>query len=380
MVGKRELKVTIIGDASSAQRAFKNTDKAATGLRGKVKSLTPSLASMAGPLAAAGGAALAFGISSVKAFGEAEAAQKKLDAAFRKFPQLAGANADALRKLNEQLMTKTVYDDDATASAQATLAMFGLTEKQLRTLTPLLQDYASKTGKDLNAAATVLGKAMEGQGRALRAVGIDFVDTGTKAGNFDQIVKGLREQVGGFATREGQTLDGKMQILNNRFGELQEQIGAKLLPVLIKVSDWAVESGIPAFENLMKEIKSIIDGVVWIDRKLRQLGDKIKPGKGKGDDGPGLWDVLKEAIPGTFDSGGIMPGPRGKHSLAWVAGGEMILPTHKQPVGAALAKVGGGGMGMNVTYNISAADLPSRDALEIANRDLGWRIGLAGGV
>lgn len=41
------------------------------------------------------------------------------------------------------------------------------------------------------------------------------------------------------------------------------------------------------------------------------------------------------------DSGGVMPGPRGKHSLAWVAGGETLIPTHKAGVSV--------GSGMNVT-------------------------------
>lgn len=34
-----------------------------------------------------------------------------------------------------------------------------------------------------------------------------------------------------------------------------------------------------------------------------------------------------------LDRGGVMPGPVGVHSLAWVAGGETILPTHKLPAG-----------------------------------------------
>lgn len=38
-----------------------------------------------------------------------------------------------------------------------------------------------------------------------------------------------------------------------------------------------------------------------------------------------------------FANGGVMPGPRGVHSLAWVAGGETVLPTHKPGYG------GGGG-------------------------------------
>jgi TP901 family phage tail tape measure protein len=39
-----------------------------------------------------------------------------------------------------------------------------------------------------------------------------------------------------------------------------------------------------------------------------------------------------------FHDGGVMPGPKGQHSLAWVAGGETILPTHKDD----FSVVGGG--------------------------------------
>jgi hypothetical protein len=44
-----------------------------------------------------------------------------------------------------------------------------------------------------------------------------------------------------------------------------------------------------------------------------------------------------------FADGGVMPGPRGEHNLAWVAGGETVLPTHKGPVTA-----GGGAVVVNV--------------------------------
>lgn len=365
-----------------ASATFKKVGRESDGLKGKIKGFGTGFKDAFSPasiasVGALGAAVAGFGIASVKAYSEAQAAQQKLTTAFEKFPQLAGANADALRKLNEQLALKTVYDDDQTAAAQATLAMFGLTEQQLRTLTPLLQDYASKTGKDLNTAATDLGKALDGQGRSLKAVGLDLDLTGTKAQNFDLIVKGLRDQVGGFASKEGQTLDGKMQILNNRFGELQEQIGEKLLPALVKISDWAVETGIPALEDLMSEIGDIVNAITWVDRNLRKLGDKIKPGKGKGDDGPGIWDVLKEAIPGTFDAGGVMPGPKGVHSLAWVAGGETILPTHKQPISDFLPAAG---RGVQVTNNFNLPGVSAAEALDVADRHTAWRLGIMGGL
>lgn len=365
-----------------ASSTFRKVGNESDGLKGKVKGFGVGFKDAFSPasiasVGALGAAVAGFGIASVKAYSEAEASQKRLSNAFEKFPQLAGANADALRKLNEQLALKTIYDDDATATAQATLAMFGLTERQLRTLTPLLQDYAAKTGKDLNTAATDLGKALDGQGRSLKAVGLDLDLTGTKAQNFDLIVKGLRDQVGGFAAKEGQTFDGKMQILNNRFGELQEQIGEKLLPALVKVSDWAVETGIPALEDLMSEITDIVNAITWVDRNLRKLGDKIKPGKGKGDDGPGLWDVLKEAIPGTFDAGGVMPGPKGVHNLAWVAGGETILPTHKQPISDFIPAGGGAKVELHMHAAEGAGFAANAD---YAARVLGWRLGLEGGL
>jgi hypothetical protein len=189
-------------------------------------------AAVAGLVVAA--AAVKFGKDSVRAYTEAQTSQVKLQSAFAKFPALADTNINALRGLNTELAKKTRFDDDATASGQAVLAQFKLTGQQITQLTPLLQDYAAKTGKDLPSAATTLGKAVMGNGRALKAVGINFKDTGTEAGNFEQIVAGLRTQVQGFAAQEGKTAAVQLIILKNQFGELQEAVGAKLVPALSK--------------------------------------------------------------------------------------------------------------------------------------------------
>lgn len=182
--------------------------------------------------AVAGAAIVGFGVSSAKAYVEAEAAQNKLQSAFDKFPKLADTNIEALQELNGELAKKVKYDDDATSSGQAVLAGFNLTGKQITQLTPLLQDYASKTGKDLPTAARDLGKATMGSGAALKKIGIDFKDAGSQGANFDQLVGGLRTQVGGFAEKEGKTAAGQTAILENQFGEIQETVGAKLVPVL----------------------------------------------------------------------------------------------------------------------------------------------------
>jgi hypothetical protein len=186
-------------------------------------------------LVAAAGAAIKFGADSVRAYSDAQTQQDKLAFAFQKFPKLADTNQAALQRLNTELAKKTRFDDDATASGQAVLAQFGLTGQQLTKLTPLLQDYAAKTGKDLPAAAGVLGKAFLGNTRALKAIGIDYHMTGNKAVDFANIQRLVNEKVGGFAEKEGKSAAGQAAILRNQFGELQEAAGSKLLPALTKV-------------------------------------------------------------------------------------------------------------------------------------------------
>jgi hypothetical protein len=217
--------------------------------------------------AGAGLAAAKFGFDSVRAFAEAERAQLELQFAFEKFPKLADTNVDALNRLNTALMKKTRFDDDAIASAQGLLASFQLTGKQITDLTPLLLDYAARTGRDLPSAAEALGKAMLGQGRALKEVGIDFEDAGSLAGNFDQIMAGLREQVGGFAEKDADTAAGKLEMLRNRFGEVQERVGEALMPALDRLLDWLEGDGIRAMEDFagwfagdgMEGIQAFID-------------------------------------------------------------------------------------------------------------------------
>lgn len=225
-----------------------NTDGFGEGLRSKL-----------GGVAAAVGGVLAakeiidFGRDSVAAFREAETQTLKLEDAYSKFPALAGGSAKAIQDLSAALATKTRFDDDATNAAAAQLAQFGLTQKQLQTMLPLVQDFAARTGQDLTSAADQVGKAMLGQGRALKQVGIDFQDTGNAAGNFDQIVSGLRTQVGGFAEKEGQSASGQAAIMSNAFGEVKEAIGGALQP--------AISALLPTFSTLIQSLAPILTRV-----------------------------------------------------------------------------------------------------------------------
>jgi hypothetical protein len=207
-------------------------------------------------VAVAAGAAVAvsFGTQSVKAFAEAETAQTKLQAAYEKFPSLAGGNIEALRALNTELANKTRFDDDAYAVAQSSLAQYGLTQEQLEKLSPLVADYAAKTGTDLATAAQQVGKAMLGQGKALKGVGINFKDAGSVGANFEQVMAGLSEKVGGFAEKDAKSASGQAAILSNKFGEIQESVGAALVPALQKLADVLI----PLFDFIGRNMSWIL--------------------------------------------------------------------------------------------------------------------------
>lgn len=168
-------------------------------------------------------------VSLARASEEANRSQIELQSTIANAPALAGETADQFNDLAKAIQSKTAADGDAIVSGIAVLGNFGLTADQLKRLTPLLVDYAQRTGKDMASAAGDLGKALLGQGRALKAIGVDFTDTGTRAGNFDQLVGSLAAKVGGFAEREGATFSGRLQRFKNELGDLQEGLGVGVL-------------------------------------------------------------------------------------------------------------------------------------------------------
>lgn len=224
--------VNVIGrfdgkDLAKAQAALDGLGKQAAGPTSRGFGKLATVAAITG-----GAIALRFGVQSVKAYAEAEASQARLTAAYSKFPALADTNIDALRALNSELQRKTRFDDDQTAAAQAVLAQFKLTGTQIAKLTPLVQDYAAATGQDVVPAAESLGKAMMGNAKALKAIGINFKASGDSAKDFETITAALRQQVGGLAEVEGKTAAGQLAILTNTFGDLQESVGEALVPAL----------------------------------------------------------------------------------------------------------------------------------------------------
>lgn len=247
-MASKSLTFDIFGRDRTASKALQGVGHSATGL-------TKIFAAVGGAIAAAFAVTriVNFARATVTEFAEAEAAQGKLSDAFERFPALVGGNVEALRALNTELQKKTRFDDDALAAGQAQLAQYGLTQQQLEKITPLLADYAAKTGKDVTTAAEDLGKALLGSGRALKLIGVDFVDTGSVAGNFEEIMAALSAQVGGFAEKDAKTLIGQLAVLKNAFGEVKESVGSLFAPAVGLLASTINEKLLPVLAILVEK-------------------------------------------------------------------------------------------------------------------------------
>jgi hypothetical protein len=234
------LKVLLMGEDKTASKAIQGVGESAeeTGRKTSRAGAVMKGALSAEVVTRLADAVVDFGKESVEAYRDAAASQRQLDDAYKRFPALADVSIDRLRKQAAAIEAKTGADADDIASGQAVLARYKMTGKQLQEMTPLLVDYAKRTGKEIPAAAGVLGKGIMGSSRAMKELGIKFKDTGDPAKNLELIMDGLRDKVGGFAESEASTLDGKLGILQTRFGNVQEEIGEKLLPMLIQGAEW----------------------------------------------------------------------------------------------------------------------------------------------
>ncbi|MEO6153400.1 MAG: phage tail length tape measure family protein [Croceibacterium sp.] len=214
---------------------------------------------------------IAFGVSSIKAANESAEALGQVNAALKSMGNVSGRTSAQLQGLATNLMHQSLYDDDEILrKVTANLLTFGnVAGDNFDRAQKAAVDLAARMGTDLQAATITLGKALNDPAKglnALRRVGIQFTEqqqeqiksmaaTGNAAGAQAIMLKELERQFGGSAQAMRDADPGAA--LKNSFDDLQETIGAKLLPILPAVTD-AVTSVLDAFGQLSPKMQSTV--------------------------------------------------------------------------------------------------------------------------
>lgn len=207
--------------------------------------------------AVAGVAALGAGLAaSVQAAMEAEEGQAALAAVLASTGGKAGVTADMANDLASSLQNMTRFEDDAILGAENLLLTFTNIGKDVfPQATETVLNMSQALGQDLSSSAVQLGKALNDPINgmtALSRVGVSFTDeqkemikqlqeSGDLMGAQKIILGELATEFGGAAVAAGDTFAGKLDILNHKFGDILEQVGGAIIPILTTLADVLID-------------------------------------------------------------------------------------------------------------------------------------------
>lgn len=193
---------------------------------------------LAGGFLLAGAAAVKMG----KAAAEDEASQSKLA---QTLSTAAGATKGSIAQTEKYItaMGKQFgVSDEQLRPALSKLAVATGDVGKAQRLASLAMDVSAGSGRDLGAVSFALAKAQNGNVAGLARLGIATKDASGNTLSLDQITKNLAKTYSGAAAKAADTTAGKQRKLSVQYGELQEQIGAKLLPVMAKLTAFGLKT------------------------------------------------------------------------------------------------------------------------------------------
>ena len=180
---------------------------------------------------------------SIKSYLEAEANVRLLKNAL---VNIGGEGSKAIKELvdqSQQLSSKSgksLFGDDEIMQAQRAFAVYGLGSKQIKSVIPVLVEFATQNQLTLEAATDVFIKGVNGQGRALKEYGITLKDSGDRNKNYANTLEAMEAKSKGAFDSLGEGAKKTAQ-LKDSVGEFKEALGEKLEPVFVKFTSGMIE-------------------------------------------------------------------------------------------------------------------------------------------
>jgi hypothetical protein len=238
----RTLTLALAADIDNLKKGLNDAEKVVNKSADQIKDFGKKAALA---FAAAGAAAIAFGVSAVKAAAEDEKARKSLEQTIRANTR---ATEEQIRSIDVYITKQaiaTATTDDVLRPALSRLIRSTQDVTKAQELLSLAQEISVATGKPLETVTNALGKAYDGSNTALGKLGLGIDAATLKTKSFDDITKELKTTYGGFIANESTNAEFKFRQLTIAMDEAKEQIGAALLPIFVKFADYLIQRVVP---------------------------------------------------------------------------------------------------------------------------------------
>ena len=216
---------------------------------------------------AAAAAAIAVAKAAVAAFAEKQDAVASLDAALRNNGELIESVRVQYQGLAEDLGKLSNLDDSEWLKALTTLTQFGADTSNIETYANAVKNLAGFIGGDLDSAAFVFGKAMQGNTEMLARYGIEVDKNASKTEQLNHIMDQLAARGGGQLEARTKTLSGGFAALKNATGNLLEGIGNLIDRTHALEIATTVVSG--AINGLASLFPSVVEKTGSLENKLK---------------------------------------------------------------------------------------------------------------
>lgn len=347
MTAKREIKVTITGDKDSLSRTLKGADadlgKFGNSADANTKKVSKSVGGLSTSIKGLATAAAAYGALNFlkEANAEAEEAAKVsrlTDAAIKSTGGVANVTAAQLDELAASLSRKAAVDDETVQSAANVLLTFTKVRNEVGAGNDVFNQGAEAAlnmsaalGQDLQAATTMVGKALNDPIRGITAMtraGVQFTDqqksqiaamveTGDILGAQKVILGELGTQFGG-AAEAAATGSQKLKVASDN---LKEAIGSGLAPTVDRLGDALMEMAPETQANVVKfgalavagggtavALGAVVDGTRKVTKGVKDfaapIGTMVSNLREARASGRSLGDTLKSSLtPATVGLG-----------------------------------------------------------------------------
>ena len=248
MAGSRTLKLSILAETKDLVDGLNQASKSTETFGDKATEFGKKAAVA---FAAAGAAALAFGADAVKAAAEDAAAQEKLAETIKATTNATAAQIAGVEEYINQTSIAIGVTDDQLRPAFSRLVRSTQDTEEAQRLLNLALDLSVVAGKPVETVAIALGKAYDGNTAALGKLGLGLDANLLKSKDNEAIIKSLEATYGQFAEGAAETAAVKFERIRIATDEAKESIGAALLPVVERLSDYVLTTVVPNLESFI---------------------------------------------------------------------------------------------------------------------------------
>ena len=253
--GSRTLKLSLLADVAEFTKGIKTAGKDTESIGDQFTAFGKKAALA---FAAAGAAIGAFAVESIKNAAADEKAQRLLALTIENTTNATAAQIAGVEKYISTTSIAIGVTDDELRPAFARLTRSTKDVEDAQKLLNLALDISSATGKPLEAVANALGKAYDGNLASLGRLGLGIDQSILKSKDFDLVFNTLTKTFGGFADNEAQSAEKAFARIKIATDEVQEQIGAALLPVVQELTTFILTDVVPV-------VQSFVDGLTGQD-------------------------------------------------------------------------------------------------------------------